>query len=103
MDVNEFLHAMPEVAQEQILRNGVQATNIGDGVNRLAMSGHDRGVAYRFRNVEEYNPVKSEAAGYEVFDLIEVCERIIDRKNIIPMRVPLECPQEVLKFNREGH
>lgn len=101
MDVNQFLHAMPEVAQEEITKSGVNPVSIGDGVNRLQMSGHDRGLSYRFDTHLEYNPAKSEAAGYEVFDEIEVCFRFIDRKNIIPMPVFM-APKEILAFNRAG-
>ena len=101
MDVNDFLHAMPEAAQQDIIKNGVQSVSIGDGVNRLQMSGHDRGIAYRFENVLEYSPSKSETAGYEVFDELEVCMRFVDRKNIVPMPVCM-APRELLAFNRAG-
>jgi hypothetical protein len=101
MDVNQFLHAMPEVAQEEITRNGVNAVSIGDGINRLAIAGHNQGVAFYFKVDQVYNPEKSEKAGYEVFDPMEQVYHIIDRKNIIPMPVSMS-PRELLAFNRDG-
>lgn len=96
-----FLHAMPEVAQEEIARAQMNSVNVGNGVTRLEISGQDRGIAYRFDKIAVYNPIKSEEAGYEVFDEQEVCFRYVDRKNIIPMPVK-NCPQEFLRFNRQG-
>lgn len=100
-DVNQFLYAMPEVAQEEITRRGVTTVSIGDGVNRLAIAGHNQGVAFYFDNVKIYNPTKSDEKGYEVFDFMETCFHIIDRKNISTMPV-IMAPKELLSFNRDG-
>jgi len=101
MDVNSFLHAMPEVAQEAILKNGVNATPIGDGVNRLNMAGHDKGVAYAFKIHGEHNPSKSNERGYEVYDELEIIQWFIDRKNK-PVALVQHLPPDLLKFNRQG-
>jgi len=102
MDINQFLHAMPEAARDDIAARGVvNGVALGNGVTQLEMAGHDRGIAYRFDIVAQYNPVKSDQAGFEVFDEEEVCFRYIDRKNIIPMPVK-NCPPEFLRFNRQG-
>lgn len=99
--IGQFFHQMPEVAREDLTRANVQAVRVTDGVNRLEVMGHDRGVPYWFQLVEEYNPTKSEDQQREVFDTQEVCFRMIDRKNIIPMPVK-NCPPEFLRFNRQG-
>ena len=101
MDIDAFLHAMPEVAQEEIVKRGINAVSIGEGVNRWAISGHDQGVAYFFKKDLIYNPTKSETEGYEVFDEMEQVYRIIDRKNIIPAPIKM-LPRELLTFNRDG-
>jgi len=101
MDVNAFLHAMPEVAQEEIVKAGVNAVSIGDGVNRLAIAGHDKGIAFFFKADQVYNPAKSEEAGYEVFDTIEQVYQIIDRKNIATTPINI-LPKAFLSFNRAG-
>lgn len=101
MDVNQFLHAMPDVARDEITRNGVNAVAIGDGVNRLAIAGHNQGVAYYFKVDQVYNPQKSEECGYEVFEPMEQCYHIIDRKNISVMPIQM-APRELLAFNRDG-
>lgn len=112
MDVNQFLHAMPEVAQDEIIKAGVNAISIGDGVNRLAIAGHDHGVAYFFKADQIYNPEKSAESGYEVFETMEQCYRITDRDNVSPMPILLRktsgevhyypVPKDLLAFNRDG-
>lgn len=100
-NIGQFFHQMPEVAREALTAANVQSVRVADGVNRLEIMGHDRGIPYWFQLVEEYNPVKSEEQQREVFDSQEVCFRFIDRKNIIPMPVK-NCPPEFLRFNRQG-
>lgn len=113
MDVNAFLHAMPEVAQEEIVRRGINAVAIGDGINRMQIAGHNQGLAYYFDMAKVYNPVESDKCGYEVFDFIETCYQIIDRKNVatMPIRIHhcdnrsptmLAVPKDLLAFNRDG-
>ena len=101
MDVNSFLHAMPEVAQEQILRSGVSAVQIGDGVNRLNMNGYDKGIAYKFFIHPVYNKTESDKLQYEKYDEIEVIQWFIDRKNK-PVEEVRALPDELLRRNREG-
>ena len=100
MDISQFLPSMPEVAQEMILKNGVDAVSIGDGVTRLNMSGHDKGVAYRFFMYQMYNKPVSDEKGYEVFDEVEMIEWVVDRKNK-PTEMVRLLPEELLRFNRE--
>jgi hypothetical protein len=101
MDVNEFLYAMPEVAQEQILKNGVQSVNIGDGVSRLNMNGFDRGIAYKFFLHPVYNKTESDKLGYEKYDEVEAIQWFIDRKNK-PVEEVKALPDELIRRNREG-
>lgn len=100
-NVEQFFHAMPEVAREALSTAPLNAVAVGNGVTRFEVMGHDRGVPYWFQMVEEYSPAKSEEQNREVFDVQEVCFRMIDRKNIIPMPVK-GCPPEYLRFNRQG-
>ena len=100
MDISQFLPSMPEVAQEMILKNGIDAVSIGDGVSRLNMSGHDKGVAYRFFMHPIYNKVASDEKGYEVFDETEMIEWIVDRKNK-PTEIVRLLPEDLLRYNRE--
>jgi len=99
--VEQFLHAMPEEAREEISRIGVQAVSIGDGVNQILMAGHDRGVAYRFFMHPVYNKTKSDELGYEVFEEEEMIEWTIDRKNR-PTEYVKFLPQALLQRNRDG-
>jgi len=100
-NVEQFFHAMPEVAREALAAAQVNAVAVGNGVTRYEVMGHDRGIPFWFQLVEDYNPVKSDEQNREVFDAQEVCFRMIDRKNIIPMPVK-NCPAEFLRFNRQG-
>ena len=101
MDINEFLPNMPQVAQEAFSQNGVTAISLGNGVSRLEMSGHDRGVSFRFFMHPVYNPATSVELGYEVFDPTEMIEWTIDRKNK-PVEMVRFLPEGLLKWNRVG-
>lgn len=101
MEINQFLHAMPEAAQAEIAKYGVTSSPLEAGVDKMMISGHHKGVGLRFESRDEYNPVKSEELGIEVYDPYEVCFRYIDRKNIIPMRIPQDCPPNLLKFDKK--
>lgn len=92
--------ALPDVAVEAIKRQGLKEVQLDDGVNRL-MSGHDKGVAYRFFISPVYNKTKSTVAGYEVFDDVEMIEWLIDRKNK-PTELVRFLPPELLNFDRDG-
>jgi hypothetical protein len=99
--INQFLHAMPEVAQDEFVKRGVNSVSIGDGVSRMSIAGHNQGVAYYFKTEQIYNPSKSAEAGYEVYDPMDICFSIHDRKNISTMPVQM-APRELLSFNRLG-
>lgn len=99
--IEQFLHAMPQEAREDISRLGVESVSIGDGVSQIMMAGHDRGVAYRFFMHPVYNKTKSDELGYEVFEEKELIEWTIDRKNR-PNEYVEFLPQALLQKNRDG-
>lgn len=94
-------YALPEVAVEAIRKQGLKEVQLDDGVNRL-MSGHDKGVAFRFFISPAYNKLKSSLAGYEVYDDVEMIEWMIDRKNK-PCELVRFLPPELLGFDRDGN
>jgi hypothetical protein len=100
-NISEFYHGMPSEAVEAIEARGVEGITLESGVTRIEMSGHDKGVAYRFFIHPVYNPTKSEELGYEVFDDIEMIEWLIDRKSKPTEQVRL-LPPDLLKWNRVG-
>lgn len=62
---------------------GLQAANLkqvdlGRGASRF-MSGHDKGVAFRFFTKPLYNATASKLAGYEKFDEVEMIEWMTDK------------------------
>lgn len=92
---------IPKQAHDDLkmkMRGGVQ---LEDGVQRAVISGHDGGVGYRFFRHQEYNPVKSEDAGYEVFDEIEMIQWLVDRRTKPTERVRF-LPEALLRFDRHG-
>lgn len=78
---------------------GLKASQLQDGVSHL-MSGHDGGLPYRFFEKATKNELKSEIAGYDVFDVDEVCEWTIDKRNK-PCELLRELPEQLIKFSRE--
>lgn len=97
MDLNGYAHVLPEVAFQELSRRGVSEVQLADGVSRLAIAGHDQGVGYRFYIHPIYNKEKSEEAGYEVFDEVEMIEWRVDRKNK-PVEQVQFLPAGLLKF-----
>lgn len=100
MDINGIIESfpLPEAAVADLSRKGLKESQIGDGVTRY-LAGHDGGIPYRFFKMPIYNRIKSELAGYEVFDEIEMIEFYVDKKNIDHVRVK-ELPPELLSFNK---
>jgi hypothetical protein len=90
---------LPDVAVRSLKEKQYGEDRLDDGVS--VMSGHNKGVAYYFDTHQQYNPFKSEQAGYEVFDTIELIYTIRDRQNVIPERVNF-LPHELLKFDQDG-
>lgn len=86
-------NAAADIAQK------MRAVDMGDGVSM--MSGHDGAMSYRFFVHPEYNSVKSEELGYEVFDEIEMIEWLADR-GTKPTEQVRFLPPALLSFNREG-
>lgn len=99
--VEQFLHAMPPEAREDISRFGVESVTIGDGVSQIMMAGHDRGIAFRFFMHPVYNKFKSDELGYEVFEEEEMIEWTVDRKNR-PTEYVKFLPQALIQRNRDG-
>lgn len=101
VNIENFYGSMPEEAVQDISRMGVESISLGNGVSRIEMAGHDKGVAYRFFIHPVYNPTKSDDVGYEVFDDIEMIEWLVDRK-LKPTEQIRHLPPELLKWNRQG-
>ncbi len=92
---------LPGNANEALAKKGVQLMSIDDGVNRM-MSGHDRGVAFRFFTLPVKNEIKSKLAKYAVFDEIEMIEWIKNKKQK-PVEQVKKLPPELLAFDDEGN
>jgi len=93
-------YILPGEANEVLRKRGMQTQSLGDGISRL-MSGHDSGIAYRFFLHAEKNEIKSELAGYEVNDEVEMIEWLKSRRQK-PTERGKFLPEGLLKFNREG-
>lgn len=91
---------LPNGAAEAIKAKGMIAKEIDDGVSRF-MSGHDRGIAYRFFIAPSYNKVKSKLAGYEVYDNLEMIQWFVDRRTQ-PTEIVKFLPEELLEFDKDG-
>jgi hypothetical protein len=91
---------LPAGASEAISKAKMRTVELDDGVSRL-MTGHDGAMAYRFFIHAEHNKIKSEAAGYEVFDEYEMIEWLADRGHKPTEQVRF-LPGELLSFNRDG-
>ena len=98
---NGFLdnYLLPDGAAEAIKRNGSNISRIDDGIGFL--SGHDRGVAYRFFTHQERNSIKSKISGYPVFDELEMIEWHKDRFDKPVERVRF-LPEDLLMFDEDG-
>jgi hypothetical protein len=96
--LNDFI--LPDGAMEAISKAKMRTVELDDGVSRL-MTGHDGAMAYRFFIHAEHNKIKSEAAGYEVFDEYEMIEWLADRGHKPTEQVRF-LPAELLSFNRDG-
>lgn len=92
--------ALPPEATEHFNRNGVKVVELEDGVSRI-MSGQDKGVAFKFFYAQLKNWLKSEVAGYAVFDDIEMIQWFVDKRHMPVERVS-ELPADLLQFNRLG-
>lgn len=63
---------LPDGAREDIIKSGAQMRNIDEGLG--VMSGHDRGVAYRFFRHSQKNEAKSKAAKVLINDTEHMIE-----------------------------
>lgn len=95
----------PAVAQEEFISKGLTArmlSNSGGGqAISFEMSGHDKGIAYRFFLHKEKNQVKSDEFDLEINDEIEMIQWIKD-KNFKPVERVRFLPPELLRFNKKG-
>jgi hypothetical protein len=78
---------LPEGAAEAIAKQNLQSVQIEDGVTRL--SGHDKGMAFRFFIHPEYQEVESKKKGYEVYKEVEMIEWLVDKNTKPTERVNL--------------
>lgn len=99
--LNGFLDQfpIPEEAAKDLARQNLNFQNLSDGVTKI--SGHDKGVGFRFFIHDEKNELKSEIGGYDHFDEIEMIEWFPDGFNTPNERVKY-LPKEMLNFNRQG-
>lgn len=98
IDLDNF--PLPEIASQQLkaqIASGKrQIVEVADGV-QIDTAGHDAGNSYRFFYHEEHNKRKSEIAGFEVCDLIEMIQWDVDRRHKPVERVHF-LPVELLQF-----
>lgn len=90
---------LPEGAREDILRSGAQMHSIGQDL--AIMSGHDRGVAYRFFQHSEKNEAKSKAAKFIVMDTEDMIEWNKGKRNKPTEKVRF-LPPELLFVDEDG-
>jgi len=92
--------ALPDVAVKALKAQNIREDVLEDGVSRF-VSGHDKGLAYRFFVHTVYNPSKSKAAHYEVYDEIEMVEWLgVDRYSKPSERIRL-LPPELLSIDEQ--
>ena len=101
--LNQF--AFPVEAAEDFARLGMTQRRINHSqtgtVSEFNLSGHDRGLGYRFFILAEKNLMKSEAADMEINDEVEMVEWYKSKKEKPVERVRF-LPQQLLKFNKAG-
>lgn len=90
---------LPEVAVEALTKQARTTESLGDGVALL--SGHDKGVAYKFDIVAIYNQKKSQELGYEYHDEREMIQWFRDRRSKPTEQVRF-LPPALLDFNKDG-
>ena len=90
---------LPAGAVEAIAKNGYKIVDMNDGVSR--MSGHDKGVSYKFLNIPVRNEQKSKEAGFDIPDQIEHIQWFVSRRTQ-PIERVSELPEALLKFNNLG-
>lgn len=90
---------LPEGAMQAIIENGYKLVDMNDGVSR--MSGHDKGVGYKFLTIQERDEMKSREMGFDVPRKIPVIQWFKDRKTK-PMEMIKELPEGLLRFNKLG-
>lgn len=91
----------PQVAREDFISKGLIQKQIAPNVTEFQMSGHDKGLAYRFFIEPVENEVKSKAADMDMNDEVEMIQWFKDRKNK-PVERARFLPKELLKFNKFG-
>lgn len=88
-----------QTAREGIATRGIQTENLGNGVDLL--SGHNKGLAYRFFILPVYNIQKSRISGFEEFDEVECIQHFVTSKHKPTCRV-IDLTEDRLRFNIRG-
>ena len=100
MDLGSLLDnsKMPgfEFARDDVKAQTRQQVNLGSGVDFF--SGHDAGVAYRFKPLAEKNEALSKKLGYAKYDSVDLIEWFVDSK-LKPVTRVTELPEELLQFD----
>ena len=119
MNLNDIIEKfeLPGVAADQLRAQAanIREVTLDDGVSM--MSGHDRGVAYRFFTHTVLNEKKSKIVKYKHYDEVDMIEWLVDRRSK-PTEIALrhftdpsdpsktifksELPEELLSFDDEG-
>lgn len=97
MNIDNYL--LPDGASEALRKQNRFVEDLGDGISR--MSGHDRGVPFRFWIETVKNEEKSKAARIPMYDEIEMIEWTSDRYNKPTERVKF-LPDGLLTFDVDG-
>jgi len=120
MNLNDVIEnfALPGVAADQLRAQAanIKEVTLDDGVSM--MSGHDRGVAYRFYTHTVLNDKKSKLVKYKHYDEVDMIEWLVDRRSK-PTEIALrhftdpsdptktiyrsELPEELLSFDEDGN
>lgn len=91
---------IPEEAAKQLATQNLNFQKLDDGVTKI--SGHDKGVGFRFFIEDVKNELKSEIGGYDHFDEIEMIEWYPDGFNTPNERVKY-LPRKMLAVDRQGN
>ena len=102
MDVNSIIQNfdLPAEAVNFLRSNQSHSAQLSAGVTEMVPS-HVDGVGVKFFIHAVKNEKATEAAGYDVYDEIEMCQRPVSRYHA-PVEQVRFLPEGLLAFNREG-
>lgn len=98
VDISNF--SLPDGAHDAISAQGRRFQSLDNGVDKM-VSGHDRGVAFRFFVHQEYNIIKSKLTKIPVYDSCEMIEWNKDRF-MKPTEKLKFLPEGLLEFDQDG-